>query len=410
MPRLPSGGPDATLGRIVRRLVTRAVAGTLAVLLACLAFDVGAWLFAPEIVRYHFPGYRFLPYAQRGSDFGWHYPRYFFQAHAKRGIDLTPGATGSAFGWGPFSFAVGNNSLGCRDDEFQPDARPYIYAAGDSQTMGYVAKEQRWPDLLAEKAGLRVLNCGVAGTAQWHQRDKFAEIVSRLRTVPELVLVGYVYNDAEDDRDFPAQTVVEGYPVMRKNAERDLAGLTQRIRAAQDNLDHPPPLTWLKWVVKEHSLIANMVYRVSAMVSNDGALREDVYPFSAADAGENRKAISAFKASACAAGSRFAMILLPNATSMRWSDYYREVRSFLDENQIDHLDLHQAFASAGVTGSEVAQPTDPHLSIAGNALVADAIARRLAADGAGFGACMRGAAGTTVGAAPINRTPTRAWQ
>ena len=39
------------------------------------------------------------------------------------------------------------------------------------------------------------------------------------------------------------------------------------------------------------------------------------------------------------------------------------------------------------TGTEVAQPTDPHLSIEGNARVAAAIAGRLAEEGTRFGAC-----------------------
>ncbi|MFZ1413395.1 MAG: hypothetical protein WAS73_02280 [Defluviicoccus sp.] len=385
--------------------MTRVAAVTLVVLAACLAFDAGAWLFAPEVVSYHFPGYRFRPYAQRGSGFGWHYPRYFFEAHPSRGIDLTPGASGTAFGWGPFSFDVETNSLGCRDDEFQPDARPYIYAAGDSQTMGYVAKELRWPDLLAKATPMRVLNCGVAGTAQWHQRDKFADIISRLQAVPDLVLVAYVDNDAEDDRDFPGQTVVEGYPVMRTRAERDREGLSRRIREAQHTLDHPPPMTRLKWFLKENSLITNMAVRLSRMFSSGGAVRKDVYPFSSADAASNGEAISAFKASACAAGSRFALILLPSATNMHRPDYYRELRQFLDENQVYHLDLHQAFAGEGITGREVAQPTDPHLSIEGNARVADAIARKLAAEGASFGACIRNADSNKLTKAHVTKTP-----
>ena len=143
-------------------------------------FDVAAWFLAPARVEYHFPGYRFRPYAQRGSDFGWHFPRYYFEAHPTRGIDLTPGGRGTAFAFAPFTFELATNSLGCRDDEFVPDGRPFLYAAGDSQTMGYVAKEQRWPDLLAQKTSLRLLNCGVAGTAQWHQRDNFLDIVGRL--------------------------------------------------------------------------------------------------------------------------------------------------------------------------------------------------------------------------------------
>lgn len=375
------------MGRVVRGALT----GVLIIIVSCVAFDVAAWFLAPKRIEYHFPGYRFRPYAQRGSDFGWHFPRYHFAAHPTWGIDLTPGAHGTAFGWGPFTFELATNSLGCRDDEFVPDGRPFLYAAGDSQTVGYVAKEQRWPDLLTQKTSLRVLNCGVAGTAQWHQRDKFIEIMGRLRAVPDIVLVGYVYNDVEDDRDFPAQTVVEGYPVRRKNADRDRAALAERIRAAQDALDNPTPITRLKWFLKEHSLTANMVYRLSAVGSGDGAVHRDLYPFSEAEAGENRRAIAAFKASVCGIGSRFAMILLPNATSMAWPDYYREVRLFLDENQIYHLDLHQAFARAGITGSEVAQPTDPHLSIEGNARVAEAIASRLAQEGTRFGACARAA-------------------
>ncbi len=371
----------------MRRFLRGTLTGALIVVVSCTVFDVAAWFLAPERVEYHFPGYRFRPYAQRGSDFGWHFPRYYFEAHPTRGIDLTPNGRGTAFAFAPFTFELATNSLGCRDDEFVPDGRPFLYAAGDSQTMGYVAKEQRWPDLLARETSLRLLNCGVAGTAQWHQRDKFLDIVGRLGAVPELVLVGYVNNDAEDDREFPAQTVIEGYPVHRLRAEDDAAGLATRIRAAQDNLDHPSLSTRLKWFLKEHSLIANMAYRLSALGSSEGAVRRDVYPFSDAEAGNNKKAIAAFKASACAIGSRFAVILLPNAPSMKWPDYYRDVRQFLDENQIYHLDLHQAFAGAGIAGSEVAQPTDPHLSIEGNARVAAAIASRLAEEGTRFGAC-----------------------
>lgn len=365
----------------------RVAGGLLIVLVSCVAFEIGAWWLAPEELNYHFPGYRFRPYAERGSDFGWHYPRYFFEAHPSRGFDIRPGARGEAFAWAPLQFAVEANRLGCRDREFAALAGPVIYAGGDSQTTGYVERERRWTDRLEERLGTRVLNCGVSGTGQRHQREKFADIVAATGVVPEVAIIGYVNNDVDDDDQFPSNTVVEGYPVGNHIAAQEYERLAARVRAAQDNLDHPSPATRIKWFLKEHSLITNMLYRLASNRTPPNSRSSDVYAFDDAIAAANRDALRAFAATVCGTGSRFALVLLPNAPSMRNPEYYDQVRRYLDAEHIYYLDLHRQFALQGTTARQVAHPTDPHLSIEGNDRVADAIAARIAEDGPRFGAC-----------------------
>lgn len=371
----------------VSRVARRLAGGLMIVLISCVAFDLAAWWLAPTELNYHFPGYRFAPYAQRGSSFGWHYPRYFFEAHPSRGFDIRPGASGTAFAWAPLEFSVEANSLGCRDREFAALERPFVYAGGDSQTTGYVGREQRWTDLLQEKLGVRVLNCGVSGTGQRHQREKFLDIVAATGVVPEVAIVGYVNNDVDDDHEFPSNTVVEGYPVGTDKAIEDPVGLAAYVRDAQYRLDHPSLGTRIKWFLKEHSLIANMIYRITSNRRPPNSRSSDVYAYDDEIAAANRDALRAFAATVCGAGSRFALVLLPHAPSMRQPEYYQQVRAFLDANHIYYFDLHRQFADEGATAHQVAHPTDPHLSIEGNARVADAIAARMAEDGPRFGAC-----------------------
>jgi hypothetical protein len=146
--------------------LTKIVAVNVAVLLALLVvFDLAGYLLLP--VDWNFSGYR--PEASSRTDVaGLFYPRYYFEQRATRGFDIRPAAHGVSV-TNNFYFPIEANELGCRDRKFSFNAeKPLIYAAGDSQTWGIVSTDARWTNLLENKSGIPVLNCGVPGTAQKH--------------------------------------------------------------------------------------------------------------------------------------------------------------------------------------------------------------------------------------------------
>ena len=115
--------------------------------------------------------------------------------------------------------------------------KPLIYAAGDSQTWGIVSTDARWTNLLEKKSGIPVLNCGVPGTAQKHQHEKYREVTSALKRRPDLLLVVYITNDIAEDARFPAYTVIDGFLTMNDASQEELKA---RVEKGIERLRNPP--------------------------------------------------------------------------------------------------------------------------------------------------------------------------
>jgi hypothetical protein len=103
-------------------------------------------------------------------------------------------------GWSPIPNAPGNNSLGLRDVEYEPDGRPTILFLGDSMVWGlYVESGQRATDLLRDQMpAYRIVNAGVAG----YGTDQEFLMMQRVwgKVTPAIVVVIFTsMNDRADN-------------------------------------------------------------------------------------------------------------------------------------------------------------------------------------------------------------------
>jgi hypothetical protein len=114
-----------------------------------------------------------------------------------------------------------SNELGCFDTDVRTGT-PYVLLIGDSFTHGSTRFEDNWGTVLESRLGRRVLKCGVPGSGTRQQLIKARRIIARMRTAPELIVLGWFPNDLEDDLLFPRATVVDGRQVaMRRLTNRE---------------------------------------------------------------------------------------------------------------------------------------------------------------------------------------------
>jgi hypothetical protein len=352
-----------------------------------LAFDVTAYFLLPA--KFAPPGYRTGTFAFRTSAGSVLYPRYYFETNAARGFDIKPAAEGFKV-TNDFLFPIEAIELGCRDLKVSLDpTKSFIYVAGDSQTWGYVPIAMRWTERLEQISGALVLNCGVPATAQRHQRDKYKQVLRILRRRPDLVLVAYVSNDVWEDDWFPLYTVTDGFLIFNST---DPKILKARVEEEIERLNHPLPINRIRGFLKNYSLAAHGIQGLQQLASSHPGVAppsDSIYSYSDSHALANKRAIESFARDVCSSGSRFAVVVLPDALHLEFPDYFGGLDDFLNARGIFSIDLHRIFSNRGLKYSDVGQINDPHFSAIGNAHVANALSDLMQKYGEIFGSCKK---------------------
>jgi lysophospholipase L1-like esterase len=142
----------------------------------------------------------------------------YYVVDEEMGIVRKPDHEGYTFGNGRW-IAVRINREGLRGDDLPAERDPAerrILCIGDSFTFGGgVETHEAWPQQLQERLGtpeasrIRVLNGGANGWDTAWQRQ-YLEIRGIARFEPEIVILGFNWNDLEIDPDAP-QAAVENF-------------------------------------------------------------------------------------------------------------------------------------------------------------------------------------------------------
>jgi hypothetical protein len=348
-----------------------------------LTFDFVAYFFLPK--KFDPSGYRTGAFAFRTAVGGVMYPRHYFQANATRGFDIKPAAEGVKV-TKDYLFPIEVNEFGCRDQRISLNrAKPSIYAAGDSQTWGIVPTGMRWTERLEQLSGTTVLNCGVPATAQRHQHDKYKEVVRILKRLPDLVLVGYVSNDVWEDAMFPAYTVIDGFLI--KN-DADPKVLKARVEEGIERLNRPHFIDRIRGFIKNYSFSAHIFERLWRLPNSRFAASSTDSIFSDSDSpSANKRAIEDFARDVCSSGTRFAVVVLPDAVHLPFPDYFGGLDNFLSASGIFSVDLHRIMSNQGLKYADLSQSNDPHFSAIGNSHVADALYGLMQKYEGEFGSC-----------------------
>jgi hypothetical protein len=372
-------------------------------------FDVAMFALLPAKHAARFDGYRqerFYGSDSEGAPYilGRSAPRNYHVKHEERGFDIGPNRRTDHAVEDGVTYPIWSNSIGCFDIEHASYDR-YVYLAGDSTAWGYTPFDDKFGTILERKTGKQILKCGVDHTGQWHQLSKLVEIVEKIGTLPETILLSYNSNDVPNDYTHPHSTVISGWKLDMVLLKDDLALHRYSFEEVRKEFD-----TWLKAVgekripdswpekfkarVMQFSLtaqLANLLIRKAASrmtrgseASGKSRERElnGLYSLPQDDDGKqwyvdnpfaqrNKEALLAFKRFAEKNGVRLIVALMPlKRSGIVREQYYEQVRRFLDSNDIEFIDPAFSLNDRGVW-KDLFWEIDHHLDPTGNEVIAE---------------------------------------
>jgi hypothetical protein len=365
-----------------------------ALLTASLAFLTGALLV--EIALRLLPGPDSRAAAAEGMPTG------YYQADPDLGLDLAPSVAPHPHRFGGTEHPIFTNRFQCFDEREGFDGG-YILLLGDSMTWGYAPYPAKWGTLLEQELGFPVAKCGVAGCGTAYQVLKGQKTVERIGIVPELVLVGYSYNDVNDDlvpfarpvsprgdglRTFKSIDFGSGHVEYftpdeldrryRSHVARQESKARKALRALRDSslLARGTSDLLGRWRAsrRRHTLPIGQLYDFDFRSAQARQL-----PWVARAWANHFANIRAMREWAEALGSELLFVLISDKESTRLT----EVRDFLEAESIAYVDLLEEFqrwlpAQDPAGGyRKLFWERDAHWNVAGNLLASLVVADRL---------------------------------
>lgn len=363
-----------------------------------LALDIAMYHLMPAAIARTLPGYRWMAGFESSGGTAL-MPRDYMMSHPDRGIDIRPSASGMHRVEGR-SYKVWANSLGCFDWQRQDIPARYTYFAGDSFTWGFAPFDTKFGTIYEASTGRVSLKCGVTHTGQAHQFSKFQDVIGAVGHAPGHVIVGYVSNDPLNDDAHPHSTVFEGMVVDHTyfDPNFNLAKVNQEWLRGQvvANLKTRPVLDAIGNLLRRYSATSQVLFKawqvlrrtpMHPTISYNGALLSSIYSgepriitngvLDVANArfAANKKAILAWRDHARTHGYRLTFVLIPPPGHHASTTFFQAMRAFLSSEQVEHLDLTDAFRQSGLRPGEIYWPKDGHFSINGNRIVGDILAQ-----------------------------------
>ena len=300
-------------------------------------------------------------------------PRYYYQADSEKGFDITPNVA-------PFvtkadyyvKYEMWSNELGCFDRPYFGE-KDYILVVGDSFSHAFAPFENKWTVHLENLLGIRVIKAGVSSYGTKQALLKAKGIIAKIKTPPKLIIVGYFFNDFEDDYLFPARTVMDGYLVPTKKIvnkatgeciQRDAAYLKKKIEAWQQyGTANQEFLAKITNFVGQRSVAANLTvkflrnfydrYIGHGYWDTSILLASLPYPWVAEAWESHMKNLAAFGDLAAETGSSLLVIIIPLKEQVHpflvdWqgidpAGQNKKVHAALQRENICYLDLLEQF-------------------------------------------------------------------
>jgi hypothetical protein len=154
----------------------------------------------------HFTSYRYLLTRDR-------HLRNYYQFDPVKGFDIKPNVKDKLVSVDQrIEYRLWSNELGCFDEPYRGE-KDYILLVGDSFTHSYAPFPDKWGTQVEKLLHCRVLKGGVPGYGTYQELEKAKEIISKIKQKPQLIIVGYFWNDIVNDFWFPDLTVVDGFLV-----------------------------------------------------------------------------------------------------------------------------------------------------------------------------------------------------
>lgn len=276
---------------------------------------------------------------------------------------------------------VAFNGIGLRDAQrpvYPPSGTLRVIALGDSVTFGMgVAQDKTFPaqteallNAAAQGPAVEVLNMGMPGYNTLHELALLRDVGLGLH--PDVVVLGYLYNDIELSADQREQGAVKS--AREQSVGRKIKGL---INASWSELkDHSMFAAWLS------PLLANALRPLGVKGLGQIGDVKDQY----VDANPNwrrmQEALLEMKRLTSERNIDFVVIVIPamaNFTDAAYpiKEYHQAVVTFCRQNGIGALDLLPAFWGRDGTKFWISA-TDGHPNAEGQRIIATALAGYLA--------------------------------
>jgi hypothetical protein len=222
-------------------------------------------------IALRFTSYRYLLTRDR-------HLRYYYQADPVKGFDIKPNVKSIPLTVdNRIEYRIWSNALGCFDEPYHGE-KPFILLVGDSFTHSFAPFQDKWGTQIEKLLHYRVLKCGVTGYGTYQELVKAQEIIKQVKNQPRLIIVGYFWNDLDDDYSFPNLTVVDGFLVPSakfkdpKTNKLSPGKLPQKYSLWEELFSGTYPLSWgemIRYYLDQHLVIMNLINDASARIFPD---------------------------------------------------------------------------------------------------------------------------------------------
>lgn len=341
--------PQKTLSRLKRWALNAGL----------IVFSLLAALTCLEVAL-HFTSYKYLLTRDR-------HLRYYYQFDPVKGFDIKPNVKSIPLSVdNRIEYHIWSNELGCFDEPYHGE-RQFILLVGDSFTHCFAPFQDKWGTQIEKLLDYRILKCGVTGYGTYQELEKAKDVIHQVKAKPRLIVVGYFWNDLNDDTAFPGLTVVDGFLVNSlkyrdpKTNKLLTEKLTKHYTLWEKLFSGTYPLSWgemIRYYLDQHLIIMNLIndslVRILPGPKFNFAVSNTFMAFEPEE--KNRKSwqrhlqnLTAFKDLAAANQADLLVVLIPTNTQVYpflapHADIdlerpNRVLTRFLKAQGIDYLDL-----------------------------------------------------------------------
>jgi hypothetical protein len=206
--------------------------------------------------------------SHRHSLQGTRYPRGYFTADYTSGYDIAPGNLVTFKYSLDHSEEIWSNEMGCFDSPYGGEDE-YVLLVGDSFAWGFSPFEGKWGTLVERHLNRRVLKCGVPGYGTKHALIKAKKTTEKAGSSPGLILLGYwMGDDMENDYRFPANTVLDGYLLAKAGFNRETG---EKFFHAEENM-REGLRTWQQYCTSNVENLNRPIQRIKCWLERNSVL------------------------------------------------------------------------------------------------------------------------------------------